>query len=192
MKNAEVLARLLKGTKHRKLIVVSFQQAAVDRFHELAPRIDLAPGIDGAANWLLAGGSPGPGVVAFQVPITFTTGGTTLEGHHRRERRRAHTRGLRLAELVLERGQRRARHLAQPDRHVRGRHDDLAPRRVRAGAEAAPAPRLLRLSDFAHKAARASGSASQTEARSKGVLRGRDSARTPTGTPSSDRPSFRS
>ena len=50
VKNAEVLARLLKGTKHRKLIVVSFQQAAVDRFHELVPNIDLAPGIDGAAQ----------------------------------------------------------------------------------------------------------------------------------------------
>ena len=70
---------MLKGTTHKKLIVVSFQQAAVDRFHELAPKIDLAPGIAGTANWLLAGGSPGPGVVAFQVPITFTTGGTTLE-----------------------------------------------------------------------------------------------------------------
>jgi glycerophosphoryl diester phosphodiesterase len=79
VKNAEVLAALLKNTKHRKLIVVSFQQVAVDRFHELAPKIDLAPGIDGAANYLLAGGSPGPGVVAFQVPITFTTEGTTLQ-----------------------------------------------------------------------------------------------------------------
>ena len=71
VKNAEALARLLRNTKRRNLIVVSFQQAAVDRFHELVPRIDLAPGIDGAANWLLGGGSPGPGVVAFQVPITF-------------------------------------------------------------------------------------------------------------------------
>ena len=44
VQNAEVLARLLKDTKRRNLIVVSFQQAAVDRFHELAPRIDLAPG----------------------------------------------------------------------------------------------------------------------------------------------------
>jgi glycerophosphoryl diester phosphodiesterase len=79
VQNAEVLARLLKNTKRRNLIVVSFQQAAVDRFHELAPRIDLAPGISGASNWLLAGGSPGPGVVAFQVPITFETGGTVLE-----------------------------------------------------------------------------------------------------------------
>ena len=36
VQNAEVLARLLKGTKRRDLIVVSFQQPAVDRFHELA------------------------------------------------------------------------------------------------------------------------------------------------------------
>jgi glycerophosphoryl diester phosphodiesterase len=79
VKNAEVLARLLRDTKRRNLIVVSFRQAAVDRFHELVPGIDLAPGIDGAANWLLAGGSPGPGVVAFQLPITFRNGNTLLE-----------------------------------------------------------------------------------------------------------------
>jgi glycerophosphoryl diester phosphodiesterase len=93
VQNAEVLARLLGNTKHRRLIVVSFQQAAVDRFHELAPKIDLAPGIDGAANWLLAGGSPGPGVVAFQVPITFTTGGTTLEVTTAENVARAHSEG---------------------------------------------------------------------------------------------------
>lgn len=79
VKNAEVLASLLKGTKHRKLIVVSFKQVAVDRFHELAPNIDLAPGIDGAASYLLGGGSPGEGVVAFQVPITFQFGGSLLD-----------------------------------------------------------------------------------------------------------------
>ena len=79
VQNAETLAALLKDTKRRNLIVVSFQQAAVDRFHELVPRIDLAPGIDGAAAWLLGGGSPGAGVVAFQVPITFTSGGTVLD-----------------------------------------------------------------------------------------------------------------
>ncbi len=79
VQNAEVLARLLKNTKRHDLIVVSFQQAAVDRFHELAPRVDLAPGITGAASWLLSGGSPGPGVVAFQVPITFIFGGTKLD-----------------------------------------------------------------------------------------------------------------
>ena len=79
VKNAEVLARMLKGTTHKKLIVVSFQQAAVDRFHELVPKTDLAPGIDGAASYLLGGGSPGDGVVAFQVPITFQFGGSLLD-----------------------------------------------------------------------------------------------------------------
>ena len=93
VKNAELLARLLKGTKHRKLIVVSFQQAAVDRFHQLAPKIDLAPGIDGAASWLFGGGSPGDGVVAFQVPITFITGGTTLQVTTAENVARAHRDG---------------------------------------------------------------------------------------------------
>jgi glycerophosphoryl diester phosphodiesterase len=79
VQNAEVLASLLKGTSHRKLIVVSFQQAAVDRFHELVPKIDVAPGIDGAASYLLGGGSPGDGVVVFQVPITFQFGGSLLD-----------------------------------------------------------------------------------------------------------------
>ncbi len=78
VRNAETLARLLRDTKRRNLIVVSFRQEAVDRFHELVPRIDVAPGIGGAAAWL-AGGSPGPGVVAFQVPITFTNEGTVLD-----------------------------------------------------------------------------------------------------------------
>ena len=93
VQNAETLAGLLRNTKRRNLIVVSFQQAAVDRFHELLPRIDLAPGIDGAANWLLSGGSPGPGVVAFQVPITFRTGGTLLEVTTADNVARAHREG---------------------------------------------------------------------------------------------------
>lgn len=78
MRNAEVLARLLDGTKRRNLIVVSFRQVAVDRFHELVPRIDVAPGIDGAARYLIGGGSPGPGVVAFQVPITYRLNGSLI------------------------------------------------------------------------------------------------------------------
>jgi glycerophosphoryl diester phosphodiesterase len=70
VQNAEVLAALLSKSERRDLIVASFQQPAIDRFHELAPEIGLAPGIGGAAAWL-GGGSPGPGVVAFQLPITF-------------------------------------------------------------------------------------------------------------------------
>ena len=59
--------------------MVSFNQAAVDRFHELVPEVPVAPGIDGIARFLLGGASPGPGVVALQIPITFETGGQTLE-----------------------------------------------------------------------------------------------------------------
>jgi glycerophosphoryl diester phosphodiesterase len=79
VRNAQVLARLLDGTKRRNLIVVSFKQDAVDRFHQLVPSIDVAPGIDGAANWLLFGRSPGPGVVAFQVPVTYRLSGTLIK-----------------------------------------------------------------------------------------------------------------
>jgi glycerophosphoryl diester phosphodiesterase len=93
VKNAAVLAALLKNTKRRNLIVVSFRQEAVDRFHELVPQIDLAPGIAGASNWLLAGGSPGPGVVAFQVPITFRSGDALLEVTTAQNVARAHSEG---------------------------------------------------------------------------------------------------
>jgi glycerophosphoryl diester phosphodiesterase len=77
-KNAEVLARLLKDDPRRDLIVVSFKQEAVSRFHELAPAIPVAPGIGGTADWLLGGKSPGEGVVAFQLPITYELNGQTL------------------------------------------------------------------------------------------------------------------
>jgi glycerophosphoryl diester phosphodiesterase len=76
--NAEVLAKLLKPSSRRDLIVVSFKQEAVDRFHALAPEIPLAPGIGGTADWLLGGKSPGANVVAFQLPITYQFGGQLL------------------------------------------------------------------------------------------------------------------
>jgi glycerophosphoryl diester phosphodiesterase len=69
--NADALARTLRSTKRRDLIVVSFKQEAVDRFHQLVPALPVAPGIGGA--------SPGPGVVAFQVPITFALAGQTVQ-----------------------------------------------------------------------------------------------------------------
>jgi glycerophosphoryl diester phosphodiesterase len=78
-KNAEVLAKLLKGSPRRDLIVVSFKQEAVARFHELAPKIPLAPGIGGSADWLLGGKSPGENVVAFQLPITYEFGGQLID-----------------------------------------------------------------------------------------------------------------
>ena len=77
--NARVLAKLLNKSKHPDLIVVSFKQQAVDLFHSLAPSIDTAPGIDGAAAFLF-GGTPLPeGSVAMQMPITYKLGDTTLE-----------------------------------------------------------------------------------------------------------------
>jgi glycerophosphoryl diester phosphodiesterase len=77
--NADALARTLKGIKRRDVIVVSFKQEAVDRFHQLVPALPVAPGIGGAANWLLGGKSPGDGVVAFQLPITYQLNGQTLQ-----------------------------------------------------------------------------------------------------------------
>jgi glycerophosphoryl diester phosphodiesterase len=79
LRNAEVLARLLRKTARRDLIVVSFKQQAVDRFHALAPAIDVAPGVDGSAAFLLGGASPGDGVVAFQLPITYELNGTLFD-----------------------------------------------------------------------------------------------------------------
>jgi glycerophosphoryl diester phosphodiesterase len=78
LRNAEVLGKLLKNNRRRDLIVVSFKQEAVNRFHEIAPAIPLAPGIGGSADFLLSNKSPGPNVVAFQLPITYDLNGTTL------------------------------------------------------------------------------------------------------------------
>jgi glycerophosphoryl diester phosphodiesterase len=92
VRNAEALARLLKGTRRRDLIVVSFQQEAVDRFHELVPKVDVAPGIGGFASWL-GMGSPGPGVAAFQVPITFEFGNDVVPITTAENVARAHAEG---------------------------------------------------------------------------------------------------
>ena len=92
VENAEVLAKLLAKSKRRDLIVVSFKQAAVDRFHALAPEIPVAPGIDGAIAWY-AGGSPGDGVVAFQLPITYELGGQTIDVTNAANVARAHGEG---------------------------------------------------------------------------------------------------
>jgi glycerophosphoryl diester phosphodiesterase len=92
--NARVLARLLRGSHHPDLIVVSFKQAAVDVFHQLAPRIDLAPGVDGAAAFLLGGVPLGPGTVAMQMPITYKIGGQTLEVTSPENVRKSHETGI--------------------------------------------------------------------------------------------------
>ena len=77
-RTAELLAATLKRVGRTDIVVASFSQKAIDRFHELAPRVPVSPGIDGAARFILQNQSPGDGVVAFQVPITFEFGGTKL------------------------------------------------------------------------------------------------------------------
>lgn len=78
-RTAELLAAVVRRTGRTDIVAASFEQSAVDRFHELAPRVPVSPGIDGAAKFILSNESPGDGVVAFQVPITFEFGGTKLE-----------------------------------------------------------------------------------------------------------------
>lgn len=91
--NAEALAKVLGRTRRRDIIVVSFRQDAVDRFHALVPAMPVAPGIDGSADYLLGGGSPGDGVVAFQLPITYTLGDQTLSVTNAANVARAHADG---------------------------------------------------------------------------------------------------
>jgi glycerophosphoryl diester phosphodiesterase len=73
LRNAELLADFLSGTDRRDLIVVSFNQDAVNRFHELAPEIDIAPGVEGLVDYFL-NDKPMPNadaVAAIQVPTKF-------------------------------------------------------------------------------------------------------------------------
>jgi glycerophosphoryl diester phosphodiesterase len=78
LRTAELLAGVLRRTGRRDIIVASFEQPAIDRFHALAPAVPVAPGITGTAAFVLQNQSPGPGVAAFQVPVTYTLGGTKL------------------------------------------------------------------------------------------------------------------
>jgi glycerophosphoryl diester phosphodiesterase len=77
--NAEVLAALLKSSARRDLVVVSFKQKAVDRFHELAPKISVSPGVEGLAGWAFNNSSPGEGVETFDPPMTYKFGETMID-----------------------------------------------------------------------------------------------------------------
>jgi glycerophosphoryl diester phosphodiesterase len=106
--NARALARTLKGTSRRDVIVVSFKQEAVDLFHQLVPALPVAPGITGAANWLLGGTSPGNGVVAFQLPITYQLNGQTLQITTADNVARAHREGYAWHTWLSDDGESRA------------------------------------------------------------------------------------
>jgi glycerophosphoryl diester phosphodiesterase len=69
---AETLAAYLNDLGRTEgIMVASFNDAAISRFHELAPEIDLAPAIAGVAAYKLANVPPPEGTKAFQVPIGF-------------------------------------------------------------------------------------------------------------------------
>ena len=77
LRNAEILANFLnKLGRTRGIIVASFNDAALTRFHQLAPEIDLAPAVAGVAAYKFGGVAPPEGTRAFQVPISF--GGITV------------------------------------------------------------------------------------------------------------------
>src|SRR5688572_23129546 len=77
LRNAEALAAFLNELgRDEGIVVASFNDAALVRFHELAPQIDLAPGTAAVAAYKAAGLPPAEGTKVFQVPIEF--GGVTV------------------------------------------------------------------------------------------------------------------
>jgi glycerophosphoryl diester phosphodiesterase len=71
-RNAEHLAALLNSLGRTEgIIVASFNDAALQTFHQLAPEVKLAPGIAGVAAFKFGNVPPPEGTVAFQVPIEF-------------------------------------------------------------------------------------------------------------------------
>jgi hypothetical protein len=73
MHNAEVLADYLNRLgRTRGIVVASFNDAALARFHELAPQIDTAPATAAVAGYVLGNTPPPEGSKVFQVPMTFS------------------------------------------------------------------------------------------------------------------------
>ena len=77
LRNAEALAAHLNALgREEGIVVASFNDAALQRFHQLAPGIDLAPATGAVAAYKAAGVPPPEGSEVFQVPIEF--GGVTV------------------------------------------------------------------------------------------------------------------
>ncbi len=69
---AEVLAEFLNDYGRTKgIVVASFNDAALTSFHQLAPKIDLAPATGAVAGYVLGGVPLPPGYEVFQVPTSF-------------------------------------------------------------------------------------------------------------------------
>lgn len=73
MRNAEILAAFLNRLGRTEgIVVASFNDAALARFHQLAPDIDTAPATGAAGGYVLAGVPPPEGTKVFQVPTSFS------------------------------------------------------------------------------------------------------------------------
>jgi glycerophosphoryl diester phosphodiesterase len=72
-RNADALAAYLNRLgRTRGIVVASFNDAAIQRFHKAAPQIDTAASTTAVAAYKLAGVQPPPGTEVFQVPIEFS------------------------------------------------------------------------------------------------------------------------
>ncbi|MSW53214.1 MAG: hypothetical protein F2817_20300, partial [Actinobacteria bacterium] len=76
---ADALAAFLRPSPRRDVVVVSFDQASIDRFHARAPQIPVAAGVQAAIEFLLLGQSLPPGTVALQLPFSFSPGSIGLK-----------------------------------------------------------------------------------------------------------------
>lgn len=70
--NAELLAAFLNRSGRTDVVVASFEDAALARFHQLAPQIGLAAGMDSLMGYFLGGARPPEGTVALQVPVSYS------------------------------------------------------------------------------------------------------------------------
>ena len=70
--NAELLADFVNRSGRTDLIVASFKDEAVARFHELAPQIALAPGQSSIFAYFLGGAKPAEGTAVLQVPVSYS------------------------------------------------------------------------------------------------------------------------
>ena len=77
LRNADALAAFLNDLgRSEGIVVASFNDAALQRFHQAAPQIDLAPGTAAVAVYKAIGLTPPEGTKVFQIPIEF--GGVTV------------------------------------------------------------------------------------------------------------------
>lgn len=71
LRTAELLARFLDRRGRTDVIVASFKDSALARFHELAPQIPLSAGTAAMIAYVVAGAPPPEGTVALQAPVRY-------------------------------------------------------------------------------------------------------------------------